>query len=127
MTLPTSFTTLVAWLNQEFKQTEQEATAGLNLARTALSRFPDNVLLIQFFAYLSDVLLFVDISKRQLQITIETVSTTDVPTEVVQDAGEELATLLGRVLEAKIDARQIIIRLQNLSWNNYPMRNNLLN
>lgn len=115
MTLPTPFTTLVARLNQEFEQTEQEATEGLNLARTALSRFPDNVLLIQFFAYLSDVLLFVEISKRQLQVTIETVSATDVPSNVVQDAGEELATLLGRVLEAKIDARQIIARLQDLS------------
>lgn len=115
MTLPTSFTLLVARLNQEFEQTEQEATAGLNLARSALTRFPDNALLIQFFAYLSDVLLFVEISKRQLQVTIETVSATDVPSEVVQNAGEELATLLGRVLEAKIDARRIIARLQDLS------------
>lgn len=115
MTLPTPFTTLVARLNQELDQTEQEATQGMNLARAALSRFPDNVLLIQFFAYLGDVLLFVEISRTQLQVSVETVSATDVPAEVVEDAGEELATLLGRVLEVKIDARRIITRLQDLS------------
>lgn len=115
MTLPTRFITLVARLNQEFDRTEQEATEGLNLARAALSRFPDNVLLIQFFAYLNDVLMFVEISRRQLQVTLEIVSATDVPAEVVQDAGEELATLIGRVLEAKIDTSRITTRLQDLS------------
>ena len=34
--------------------------------------------------------------------------------EVVQDAGEELGDLLGRVLEAKIGMERIIARLEDL-------------
>ncbi len=36
------------------------------------------------------------------------------PAEVVQDAGEELGDLLGRVLETKIGMERIIARLENL-------------
>ena len=39
-------------------------------------------------------------------------STGDVKTEEIQEAGEDLATELGRVREAKIGMRQIINRLQ---------------
>ena len=115
MAIPLELSALIDRLNQEFDRTEQEATEGVNLARAAMSRFPDNVPLIQFFAYLNDVLLFVEISRTQIQTTIETILPTDVPAEVIQEAGEDLATLLGRVVEAKIDARRIVTRLQNLS------------
>jgi hypothetical protein len=52
--------------------------------------------------------------KRQIQTIVDQISPDDVPTEVVQDAGEELGNLLGRVVEAKIGMERIIARLENL-------------
>ncbi|AFZ15439.1 hypothetical protein Cri9333_4660 [Crinalium epipsammum PCC 9333] len=43
-------------LNQELEQLEQILTEGLDLVRVPLSRFPENSILVQFFAYLSNVL-----------------------------------------------------------------------
>lgn len=115
MAIPSEINTLINQLSQELNQIEQEATEGLNLTRSVLSRFPDNDLLIQFFAYLNDVLLFVDIARGQIQATIETISPDEVPAEIIQEAGEDLGTPLGRVLEAKISVRRIVLRLQSLS------------
>lgn len=69
MSIPPEIATLVEQLNQELNQTEQEASKGLNLVRQAMSR-PNNALLIQFFAYFSAALFFVDNSKRRIQTTI---------------------------------------------------------
>ncbi|XWK91003.1 MAG: hypothetical protein U7127_13445 [Phormidium sp.] len=37
----------------------------------------------------------------------------NVPTEIIQDAGEELATMLGVVLEVKINANRLKADLEN--------------
>jgi hypothetical protein len=71
MTIPPEISVLIDRLNQELDWAEQEATEGLNLARAALSRFPNNALLIQFFAYFNSVLLFVETYKRPTQNTVK--------------------------------------------------------
>jgi hypothetical protein len=114
MAIPSEIQALIAQLNQELDETEQEAADGLKLIRPLLSRFPDNVILTQFFAAFNNSLLFVEISRRRIRATIERVSLGDVTTEEIHEAGEDLATELGRVLEAKIGIRQIINRLQRL-------------
>lgn len=114
LAMPPEITALIDRLNQELDRTEQDATEGLNLVRQVLSFFPDNAILLQFFAYLNTVLLFVETYKRQVQTTVETISPTDVPTKVIQEAGEDLATLLGRALETKIELGRIITRLEEL-------------
>ncbi len=114
MTIPPEITALVDQLNQELNQTEQEAREGLNLVRQAMSRFPNNALLIQFFAYFSAALFFVDNSKRRIQTTIEQISAENVPSLVIQEVGRDLATLLGETLKAKIRGRNIITRLENI-------------
>lgn len=91
MAIPTEFLALIDRLNQELDQTEQEATAGLNLARAALSRFADNAVLIQLFASLNNVLLFVETYRRRIQATVELLSPTNVTAEEIQDAGQDLA------------------------------------
>lgn len=93
---------------------EQEAIEGLNIVRPALSRFPDNAILIQFFAYLNSVLLFIETYKRQSQNTITRISANDVTAAEIQEAGEDLGTLLRQVLETKIEVVGIITRLENL-------------
>lgn len=113
MTIPLEISTLINQLNQELERTEQEATAGLNLARAALSRFPDNALLIQFFASLSNILLFVETYKGIVQTTQQRISPADVTDSEIQEAGEDLATLLGRVLEVRINASSLKTFLEN--------------
>lgn len=113
MTIPANLLALINQLNQELVQIEQEATEGVNMARVALSRFPNNDILIQLFASLNNFLLFVDISRRQIEATVEDISSTDVSTQVIQEAGETLATLLGRVIEVKIVVNRAINRLDN--------------
>ncbi len=41
------------------------------------------------------------------QTTAERISAGDMPAEVIQDARKDLATLLGRLLEVKINARKL--------------------
>lgn len=109
MAIPLEITALIERLNQELDQIEQEATEGLNLARVRLSRLPDNGLLIQLFAYLNNALLFVDNSRSRIQTTFDRISADDVTTHAqIQEAGEDLATLLGLTLEVKIEVERII-------------------
>lgn len=115
MQIPPEIDTLLERLNQELNQVEQEATAGLNLARYILERFPNNATLIQFFAYLNSARLLVDTDRKRIQTIVENFSETDVTTdEEIQETGGILATELGRVLEAKIAVIDIRTRLQNL-------------
>jgi len=113
MAIPSEIQALIDRLNQEMNETEQEATEGLTLTRQNLSRFPDNAILIQFFASFSNLLMFVDLYRRRVQATVEELEETDVPSDLIQEVGEDLATILGQVLEAKINANRLKSRLEN--------------
>lgn len=67
---------------------------------------------MQFFAALSNILLFVEINSSRISNLVEQISPNDVPSPVVQDAGEDLGLILGRVLEAKMNANQLKNRLE---------------
>ena len=114
MPIPAEIIALVERLNRDLNEIEQEAIQGLNRARAKLSRFPDNTSLIQIFASLNNALLFVEISRRQVQAAINTISPTTVSLEAVQEVGEDLAALLGRVLETKMLVSRILTRLENI-------------
>lgn len=113
MAIPSEITALIARLNDELDRTEQEARQGLNLARQILSRFPDNASVIQFFADLNTVVLFGENSRGRIETVVQSISSGDVPAEVIQERGEYLATLLGVVLEVRIELAGIITRLSN--------------
>ncbi|MCL1470996.1 hypothetical protein LAY57_09960 [Argonema antarcticum A004/B2] len=112
MPIPSEIIALIERLNQEFNQTEQEATDALNIVRRNLSFFPNNVIMTQYFAYLNTILFSVETYKRQVQAMVEIISPTDVPAEVIQEAGEDLGNLLGRAIESKMAVRRIISRLE---------------
>jgi hypothetical protein len=114
MAIPPEISNIIARLNQELTTIEQDATRGMSLLNSALDLFPNNNILVQFFAFLNNILFMADSYKRQIQTIVDRISPDDVPTEVVQDAGEELGNLLGRVLEAKIGMERILDRLENL-------------
>lgn len=77
-------------------------------------RFPDNVTLIGLFATLSNALLFVENSRRRIQITVDSILPENVRSQVIQEAGEDLAELLGRVLDTKMLVNTVMTRLDNL-------------
>ncbi len=112
MAIPSEIIALIDRLSEEFNQTEQAATEALNLVRRNLSFFPNNVILTQYFAYLNAVFFSVETYRSQVQATVEIISPNDVPFAVIQEAGEDLGMLLGRVLETKIAVRGILERLE---------------
>lgn len=114
MPIPPNLAALVDRLNQELNSIEQDTLEGLSLTRLALSRFSNNAILIQYFAYLNSALLFVETSKSQVQITVEFISQKNVNDRDIQESGEDLSTLLGNVIETKLSIEQILNLLENL-------------
>lgn len=92
----------------------QEATVGLDILRRVMSNFPENVILVQYFAYLNALLFFAETSRSQIQAIAQTLSPVNVPAEVIQESGEDLGNLLGRVIEAKTRVEQILNFLRGL-------------
>jgi hypothetical protein len=113
MPIPSEIQALVDRLNQELNEIEQDATAALNLLRQRLSLFPDNEILMQFFGALNNILLFTEIYRGRIQSIVERISPNYVSTEIIQDAGEDLGLILGKVLEVKMNANQLRTRLEN--------------
>lgn len=113
MPTPPEFLSLIDRLNQDLAQIEQGATQGLNLVRDRLSTFPNNTMLAQFFAFFSNILMFVENSRRRIQNIVVRLSTASVTAEEIQETGEDLATLLGQVLEVKISVSIVMTRLEN--------------
>lgn len=114
MPIPSEIRTLIERLYQELNQIEQQAAEGMNLLRPVLFIFPDNAILMQFFASLNNVIFAAQIYRRRIQTTVDTVSAEDVQPSEIQEAGEELGTILGLVMEAKIRVTTILTSLQDL-------------
>lgn len=114
MSIPTEINALISRINREISQIEQEATEGLNLLRNLLSLFPDNFLLLQSYAYLNNVLLFIEVCRNQSQDVIELLLTTEVTAKELQEVGEDLGSTLGKVVENKIETMRIVTRLRTL-------------
>lgn len=114
MPVPSEIMALVEQLNRELDLIEEETTVGLNLVRPPLSIFPENARLIQFFAYLNNAQFFAQTYRRRIQTTVDAISTTEVSAEEIQEAAEDLGTILGVVLEVRIEVEQIINRLEEL-------------
>ena len=111
MPIPSEIQSLIDRLNLELEIIEREATEGENLVRQLMSLFPNNALLIQFFAYWQTTRFFVVNARRRIDETREQLE----ESEIVSELGADLATLLGEVIETKIRSRAILDRLRNLS------------
>ena len=115
MPIPSEINALADRLNQELNQLEQEATEGVAIARNILDSFPNNARLIQFFAVFNNTIFFVETERRRIRSIVENLSGSESTTyEEIQEAGEDLASELGRVLEAKIAVSNLKNRLENL-------------
>lgn len=113
MSVPSEIIVIVERINEELSSIEQDATNTLDLVQRLLSRFPNNAILIQYFAYFNSILLFVDSTKKQVQIIVDNISVEAIPS-VIQEAGEDLGIILARSIEAKVNVSRIKKRLE--SW-----------
>lgn len=114
MSIPHSIQNLITQLNQELNAIEKQATEGANRVQVLLASFPDNLILIQFFATFSNTLLFVEIAIRRIQITINRLSVDDLTEDDIAEIGEDLGAELGQAFEAKIRIERIMNRLREL-------------
>lgn len=112
MPITPEFAALIDRSNQELNQTLARVTGCLELLRELISRFPNNAIPMQYYAFLNAAQLFVENSRRQIQAVVEFVSHTNVSDKEIQDAGEELGTILGQTLKVKIRVERIISRLE---------------
>ncbi|WP_071592321.1 hypothetical protein [Pseudanabaena sp. PCC 6802] len=94
--------------------TEQTATKGINLVQSVMSLFPNNDVLIQFYASLNTVLFFAHTYRQRLQITTQTFLDVDMTAAEVQETGEELAAMLGVVIEVKIRVSKTVTTLEGM-------------
>ena len=115
MSIPPTIANLIQRLNHELNQIEQEVTEGLQIARLRLNAHPNNSYLIQIFASLGNYLVFVETSRRRIDYSQVIVASDSVTETQIQEVGEILSELLGRVLEAKIVVKRIKARLENWS------------
>lgn len=111
MPIPPEIQSLIDRLNLELEIIEREATEGENLLRQLMSLFPNNALLIQFFAYWQTTRFFAVNARRRIDEAREQLE----ESENISELGADLATLLGEVIETKIRSRAILDRLRNLS------------
>lgn len=113
MPIPSEIVAIVERLNRELAQIERETTEGLNTVRARLKSFPENEALMQIFVILSNHILFVEVSKRRIDYASIVLLSETITDEQIQEAGETLSELLGRVLEAKVIVSAIKNRLDN--------------
>lgn len=102
METPPELSELISRLQLELDQIESETSEGLFILRTLLAggEPTDDVSLVQLYATLSNALLFTEISRRRINDTVAYLQ--DRSSETLQAAGEDLAELLGRILDTKI-------------------------
>lgn len=115
MSIPPEIKTLIDRLKQEIQVIEEDVKEGLNIIQPIISSFPNNVVLIQFFASLSNNLLYVQILRRRIQIIENRLSSVDATNDEILEVTEDLGMELGKAIEAKISIRQILNRLRELS------------
>lgn len=115
MSIPPKIAILAQRLERELNDLEEIAAEGVRFANLVLEKFPNNFIVVQLFAFLNSSLFFVNTSRRKIQNNLEYFATPDVLSyERIQEAGEDLAIELGRVLETKIAVIEIKNRLENL-------------
>ncbi|MGK7944956.1 MAG: restriction endonuclease subunit S [Microcystaceae cyanobacterium] len=111
MSITPEIKNLINRLQQELNELEQKTATGIDLVRMPLSQFPENTILVQFFAYLSNVIFFVSTYQRRITVMIESLSVSEFSNEEIQEAGEELSMMLGVTLETKIRVENLVNRL----------------
>ncbi len=113
MSLPSNLDALIKQLNYELDNLEGELSQSIELIRSRINLFPENIILIQLFATLNNYAFFAENTRRRIQETAEYLSSRSLSDEELQEVGEDLSEQLGRILEAKIIVDNIKRRLED--------------
>ena len=113
MTLPSNIDALIAQINYELDNLKHELSQSIELISSKIDLFPENMILIQFFASLNNYALFTENTRRKIQETKRYFSDRELSDEELQEAGEDLLEQLGRTIEAKIIVNNIKSRLSD--------------
>jgi|SRR5687767_3529442 hypothetical protein len=114
MSIPPDIRSLVSELYQVLDDTERQATLGLFALRRAMSLFPENEILMQYFSSISNFQFNVAGTRLQAEHMVGNVLLAGVPDEDVQKAGDYLAALLHIAPETRIMIKNIVERLEAL-------------
>lgn len=114
MSIPPEILSLVEQLIQELDRIEEQANKGIAIANQLLERFPDNARLIGLSANVGNGLFFVDSFRNRIESIIGNISGTNVSSEAIGEAGEELSGFWGRILECKMIVTRSVGILEDL-------------
>ena len=114
MTIPPEILSLVEQLIQELDRIEQQANEGLAIASQLLERFPDNQKLIGLSANVGNGLFFVSNFRNRIESIIRRISGINVSIDAIEEAGEELSEIWGRILECKMIVSRSVDILEDL-------------
>ena len=107
MTIPPQLSALIDQVNEELNQLEQEVQQQLARVRSLLNSFPDNIFFIELFGELNNFQFFRTIRERRVENLVNRILPDDTSSSMTQETGEELATFLGEILEARFRAANI--------------------
>lgn len=114
MSIPSDIRPLVDELYQVLDDTERQATLGLFALRRAMSLFPENEILMQYFSSITNFQFTVAGTRLQAEHIVSNVLMAGVPDEDVQKAADYLAALLHMAPESKVMIDKIVERLEVL-------------
>jgi hypothetical protein len=114
MAIPSDIRSLVDELYQILDDTERQATLGLFALRRAMSLFPENEILMQYFSSITNFQFNVAGTRLQAEHMVGNVLMAGVPDEDVQKAGDYVAALLQMAPESKIMIDKVVERLEAL-------------
>jgi type VI protein secretion system component VasA len=113
MTFPSNLKALIEQLNHEINNLEYELSQSIELIRSRINLFSENLIWIQLFATINNYTLFADNTRRRIQEIHQYLNNESLSDRELQEAGEDLSEQLGRILEAKIIVNNIKRRLEN--------------
>ncbi|MEO6862932.1 MAG: hypothetical protein ABI180_15580 [Microcoleus sp.] len=114
MSIPSDIRPLVEQLYELLNDTDRQATQGLFALRRAMSLFPQNEILMQYFSAISNFQFCVAGTRLQAENIVNNILLDGVPDADVQKAGDYLAALLHIAPESKMMIDKIIERLEVL-------------
>ena len=114
MSIPSDIRPLVDELYQVLEDTDRQATQGLFALRRAMSLFPENEILIQYFSSISNFQFCIAGVRLQAEHMVSNVLMAGVPDEDVQKAGDYLAALLHMAPESKVMIEKVVDKLEVL-------------
>jgi hypothetical protein len=114
MNIPPEILNLVQQLTNDLDIIENRANQGLIIASQLLEHFPNNTSLINLSANLGNGLFFANSFRTRIESIIQAISSQNEAISSIQQAGEDLSEITGRVLECRMTVDRAASILEDL-------------